>query len=92
LTAHVWDAYNQPGPFADIKNLRFGDQFEINSLGKNYIYEVRENKLIRADHVDEMMQPEKEDWVTLVTCENYDAQTQEYSSRRLVRAVLIRYK
>ena len=92
LTAHVWDAYNQPGPFAGIKNLRYGDLIQIESLRRTYTYEVRENERIHTENVEKMMQSEKEDWVTLVTCESYDSQSQKYLSRRMVRAILTQFE
>jgi hypothetical protein len=43
LTAHVWNADNTPGIFANIKTLKYGDRFSIHAFGQEYVYEVREN-------------------------------------------------
>ncbi len=89
ITGHVWDAYNQPGPFSELKSLKFGDQIMIRSWGQVYTYEIREIRLVRADSVDFVMQHEELDWVTLMTCENYSSQSDSYRYRRVVRAVLV---
>jgi LPXTG-site transpeptidase (sortase) family protein len=89
LTGHVWDAFNQPGPFADLKSLQHGDQFYIHAFGMMYVYEVRENTLLRPTRVDKALQHEEYDWVTLLTCEGFDAAGDGYGYRRIVRAVLV---
>ncbi|NPV75141.1 MAG: sortase [Anaerolineae bacterium] len=89
ITAHVWDARNNPGPFARLKELRYGDIVRIRAWGKIYTYEVRESKLILAKDLTAALKHEELDWVTLLTCEGYHAGSQNYSFRRLVRAVLV---
>ena len=44
LTGHVWDNLNHAGPFADLKNLAYGDEILITAAGGVYVYEVRESK------------------------------------------------
>ena len=89
ITGHVWDAYNQPGAFAELKNLKYGDQVQIQAWGQTYIYEVRESKLVTTKNTNTVFQSEKYDWVTLVTCEFYNPFSGEYLFRRTVRAVLV---
>lgn len=89
ITGHVWDALNQPGPFAQLKSLNYGDQFMIRAWGQVYTYEIREVRLVRESSVEYVMQHEDFDWVTLVTCENYSSQSDRYRYRRVVRAVLV---
>jgi LPXTG-site transpeptidase (sortase) family protein len=89
LTGHVWDAFNQPGPFAKVKTLRYGDQVRIHAYGMTYIYEVRDNNLITARNTQKVLQHEELDWVTLLTCEFYNPLTDGYLFRRMVRAVLV---
>ncbi len=89
VTAHVWDAYNNPGPFFGLKNLRYGDRFTITAYGKTYTYEVRESEQLLETDVDQMMVSKEGSWVTLMTCEAYDEGEQKYKYRRLVRGVLI---
>jgi len=89
ITGHVWDAFNRPGPFIDVKSLKYGDRFTITSNGSVYTYEVRSNDLIQAKDVSKMMKHEVYDWVTLVTCEDYNPKLDKYTFRRMVRAVLV---
>ena len=89
LTGHVWDALNNPGPFAEIKTLKHGDQFTIQAWGNTYVYEVRESKLLFPGSVDKAFQHEEYDWVTLMTCELYNPLNGGYFFRRIVRAVLV---
>jgi LPXTG-site transpeptidase (sortase) family protein len=89
ITAHVWTAYNTPGPFAGLKTLAYGDQVRIEAFGQTYIYEVRENRLARANRADAVLKHEELDWVTLLTCEFYNPINGKYLFRRVVRAVLV---
>ena len=90
ITAHVWDANNQPGPFANIKSLKYGDVVKINAFGSVYTYEVRESRLIWPTQSSvALAHKEDHSWITLLTCEDYSALWDTYSFRRMVRAVLV---
>ena len=89
LTGHVWDAYDQPGPFAELKSLQYSEQILIHAWDMTYVYEVREIKLVSPRNVNSVLQHEDFDWLTLLTCENFDSSTGGYYSRRMVRAVLV---
>jgi LPXTG-site transpeptidase (sortase) family protein len=89
ITGHVWDAYNQPGIFAELKTLKYGDQVQIQAWGQTYTYEVRESKLVTKKNTNVVFQSEQYDWLTLVTCEFYNPFNGEYLFRRAVRAVLV---
>ena len=92
ITGHVWDAYNHPGAFAEIKSLKYGDQVQIQAWGVTYTYEVRDSKLMTVKNVNAAFQSEQYDWVTLVTCEFYNPFSGDYLFRRAVRAVLVSVK
>jgi LPXTG-site transpeptidase (sortase) family protein len=92
ITGHVWDAWNQPGPFAQLKMLKHGDQIKIHAFGQVYTYEVRESKLVTSRNVKAVLQHEEYDWVTLLSCEYYNPFTGSYLFRRMVRAVLVSVK
>lgn len=92
ITGHVWDAWNQPGPFAQLKMLKHGDQIKIHAFGQVYTYEVRESKLVTSRNVKAVLQHEEYDWVTLLSCEYYNPFTGGYLFRRAVRAVLVSVK
>jgi LPXTG-site transpeptidase (sortase) family protein len=89
ITAHVWDANNNPGPFAGLKTLKYGDTIKINAFGQTYTYEVRENTLITSQNKKSLLKPEDYDWLTLLTCESYDPRDQAYLFHRMVRGVLV---
>jgi LPXTG-site transpeptidase (sortase) family protein len=90
LTGHVWDAYNKPGPFAQLKNLKYGDKLLVHAFGQVYTYEIQESKLVSQASVSTVFKHEKNSWITLVTCEAYQEFSQQYSYRRIVRAALVR--
>jgi len=92
ITGHVWDAYNQPGIFSELKTLKYGDQVQIRAWDMTYTYEVRESKLVTVKNVEAAFQSEAYDWLTLVTCEFYNPFTGDYLFRRSVRAVLVSVK
>jgi LPXTG-site transpeptidase (sortase) family protein len=88
LTAHVWDAWNRPGPFVNLKSLSYGDYFHIHAFGQVYTYQVQENIRIRPDDLSVLGHTE-DDQVTLLTCERWNLFIGEYSFRRAVQAILI---
>jgi len=91
ITAHVWDAQNQPGPFIDLHTLQHGDQIIIQAFGQKHVYEVREVIQVRADDLRALPHSEY-DMLTLITCQGYDEASGEYDWRLAVRAVLINIK
>jgi LPXTG-site transpeptidase (sortase) family protein len=89
LTAHVTDANNNLGPFSDIKGMQLGDRIFIHAFGEVYVYQVQENRKILPGNISAVFKHQNYDWVTLVTCEDYNAKTASYKNRRMVSAVLI---
>jgi LPXTG-site transpeptidase (sortase) family protein len=89
LTGHVWDALNRPGPFAQLKSLKYGDQIKIHAFGQVYTYEIRASQAISPTSLSTVFKHEEKSWITLVTCEDYKELSKTYSYRRMVRAVLI---
>ena len=88
ITAHVWGADNQPGPFAQLESLQHGDRFSISAWGQTYTYEVRSNDSYRPSSLSPLSHSDY-DWVTLITCQGFDEASGEYLFRRVVRAVLV---
>jgi LPXTG-site transpeptidase (sortase) family protein len=88
ITGHAYLSSGEPGPFAGLKNLKWGDRFSINAWGQRYVYEVRSVQTVSPDDTS-VMQHEELDWVTLITCQDFDEASNAYSSRLVVRAVLI---
>jgi LPXTG-site transpeptidase (sortase) family protein len=89
LTAHVVDANNNLGPFSDIKGMKSGQKIYIHAYGQVYVYQVQENMRLLPISTSTVFKHEDYDWITLVTCEDFNAKTGEYNYRRMVRAVLV---
>ena len=89
LTGHVYDADGQPGPFAYLGELRYGDRVELHAWGQTYEYEVREVTTTLPTNLRPVTQHEEYDWLTLVTCKGYDEEGARYRWRQIVRAVLV---
>ena len=89
LTAHNVTAFGNPGPFAEIDSLSYGDQIVIHAYGMTYTYEVREKLTVLQNNVNAAFEKEKYDWITLMTCSGYNAVREEFAFRELVRAVLV---
>ena len=89
LTGHVWDANNQPGLFANLKSLKYGDRIMVHAFDQVYTYEVRESERIEPGNVWTALKHEDQAWLTLLTCEDYQFLRNTYSGRRMVRAVLV---
>jgi LPXTG-site transpeptidase (sortase) family protein len=93
LTAHVTNANGLPGPFEKLKDLKYGDQVIVHLGGQSYIFEVRTSVPVRAGgSVYAFQHLEGASYLTLITCQNYDEQTNSYRFRRVVRAVLVDVK
>ncbi len=88
ITAHIWDAYDNPGPFTQLKTLQHGDKVYIHAWGQVYTYEVRSNYLTSPGS-QSSLRHEEYDWVTLLTCERFNKRNRGYTYRLVVKAVLV---
>jgi LPXTG-site transpeptidase (sortase) family protein len=86
----MWDVDNQPGLFADLKTLKYGDTVLIHAFGEIYTYEVRDTRLVSPLGLNKAIDHEYRPWMTLVTCEDFDSDSGNYIHRRLVSAVLLK--
>ncbi len=77
------------GPFAAIDQLQWGDQIIIHLDGYAYIYEVRDVFHTNPTDLTPIMKNENYDWLTLITCQGYDASTNSFNLRMVVVAVRI---
>jgi LPXTG-site transpeptidase (sortase) family protein len=90
ITAHVTNANGLPGPFASLKELKYGDQVIVHMLGEKYIFEVRTTRLVRPETTAYAFEHlEKNAYLTLITCAGFNEQSDVYRFRRIVRAVLV---
>ena len=91
LTGHVTNSNGDPGPFAELGTLKWGDRVIIHAFGQDYIYEVRSvNRWTDPKDTRMLEKHEELPWVTLITCTGYDEKTGTYRWRTVVRAVQIR--
>ncbi|HKZ44623.1 MAG TPA: ice-binding family protein [Anaerolineales bacterium] len=89
ITAHVYDAYGNPGPFVKLNGLWWGDKIIVHAWGGKYVYEVRSVMQVQPNNLAAMMKHQELSWITLVTCRGYDEASDSYSYRILIRAVLV---
>ena len=93
LTAHVTNASGLEGPFAALKQLKYGDQIIVHMGGVQYIYEVRNTKLARPYSTSFAFESKQDAaYLTLITCSGYNPLNESYLFRRVVRAVLVEVK
>lgn len=92
ITSHVYLSTGKPGPFVGITNLRWGDQIRIRNGDTIYVYEVRSVKRVKPESVQLVMKHETLSWLTLLTCQGYNAEENSYDYRVAVQAVLVSVK
>ncbi|MFN8381401.1 MAG: sortase [Anaerolineales bacterium] len=88
LTGHVTLPNGKPGPFANLGHLNWGDKIIVHAYGEAYIYEVRENRIIKP-YSTSVLKHEDDAWLTLITCKTYIESTNTYADRTAVRAILV---
>lgn len=88
LTGHVYLPDGNPGPFAALSDLEWGDKIIVHAYGSVYIYEVRQNRVVSPYSVS-VLAHEEDPWLTLITCKSYNEANNTYASRIAVRAALI---
>ena len=89
LTAHVYNAFGQPGPFVSLNKMWWNDQIIIHAWGAQYVYAVRGVTQVNPDALSSVIQHKDLPWVTLVTCRGYDPSSNSYTYRVVVMAVLV---
>jgi LPXTG-site transpeptidase (sortase) family protein len=88
ITAHVYDADGQPGPFVNLNKLYWGHKIIVHLGGQKYVYEVREVRTVWPND-KKVFQHEELAWLTMITCKDYNEKTDSYAQRVAVRAILI---
>jgi LPXTG-site transpeptidase (sortase) family protein len=89
ITGHVTLPTGLPGPFANLKQLRWGDEIVIHAWGLRYSYEVRDVKPVAPGDLS-VLDHKEYDWVTLITCSNFSDYLDEYLLRWVAQAVLMK--
>ena len=88
LTAHAALSNGLDGPFARLSELRWGDSIVIHANGQRFLYEVRTVEQVDPQDAS-VFEHEELDWLTLLTCAQYDPATDRYLTRLAVRAVRV---
>ena len=89
ISGHVTLPQGKPGPFSEIHKLREGDPIIIHNSGNAYLYEVRHVYQTSPTNLNVLKRSYDYDWLTLITCSQYDPQKEAYRSRTVVVAVRI---
>ena len=90
LTGHVYSSNGLPGPFMNIKNLKYGDTIIIHVYGEKYIFAVQSTRLSHSTATEFALRHlEDRSYLTLITCQGYNPLNDSYLFRRIVRAVLV---
>jgi LPXTG-site transpeptidase (sortase) family protein len=88
ITGHVYLADGTPGPFLHLGDLLYDNQVILHANGRRYVYEVRTKSIILSNDTS-IFKNDGYTWLTLITCKEYDAATNTYKKRMVVRAVLV---
>lgn len=88
LAAHAYLPSGEPGPFASLGKLVWGERIEIHAWGQRYVYEVRRISQVWPDDLS-VLQHEDYDWITLISCDGFDEKADQFQQRLVVRAVLV---
>ncbi len=88
LTGHVYLSNGKPGRFVNLNKLRWGNKIIVHAFGQSYIYEIRTNRILLPKDTS-VFKHEDKAWLTLITCKGYDEETDTYTYRVVVRAVLV---
>ena len=91
LTGHVYLSTGKPGPFENIKDLKYGDEIIIHAFGEKYIYQVQSIDYLRPNDVKKLLEHKETPWLTLLTCYQYNDDTNTYRLRVAVRAELVSF-
>jgi LPXTG-site transpeptidase (sortase) family protein len=89
ITGHATLSTGLPGPFANLGELKWGDEVIIHAWGLRYRYEIRVVKQVFPGGMSVLSHKEY-DWVTMITCKNYNDYLNTYESRLVAQAVLIK--
>ncbi|MBE0529165.1 MAG: sortase [Thermoleophilia bacterium] len=88
LTSHVYNANGFPGPFVNLKSLRWGDIITVQAFGEKYTYMVQINRY-QLPYQTSALAPSENPILTLITCNGYNEALDSYKYRVVVQAVLV---
>jgi LPXTG-site transpeptidase (sortase) family protein len=88
ITAHSYLPNGEPGPFVNLGSLKWGDRVIVQYGNQRYLYEVRESYYVSRDNLSPLAH-EDQDWLTLISCYQYDEAIRDYRWRVIARAKLV---
>jgi LPXTG-site transpeptidase (sortase) family protein len=88
LTGHVVNADGKPGVFSKLKALGIGEYIFVYGAGYRYTYKVVSNDVVQPTDAS-VMKHEDKSFLTLITCDTYDAKTGTYLHRVVIGAALV---
>jgi len=89
LAGHIMVRYIGDGPFRYLSRLTPGTQVIALTVNNAYTYRVRDQRLVGVEDVG-VTGPSENPQLTLLTCSNWDDQTESYLRRRVVVADLVK--
>jgi LPXTG-site transpeptidase (sortase) family protein len=90
LAGHVNRPNGQPGSFSRLTTLKWGDEIVIYANGQPHVYAVREVFQTSPYDLEVLDRSDDYDWLTLITCRQYDPEIETYQERTVVVAVRIK--
>jgi LPXTG-site transpeptidase (sortase) family protein len=88
MAGHLYLPSGVAGPFAQLRNLRWGDEIIVHAHGLRHTYMVLEREYVLPNDVS-VLEHEEYPWLTLITCHDYNEAQGTYNYRFVVRAVKI---
>ena len=89
LAGHVNLPDGSNGPFAAVDQLQWGDEIILLLDGVNYIYEIRSIYTTDPHNLDILEKNDGYDWLTLITCADFDEKSSVFRQRVVVETVLV---
>ena len=90
LAGHVNLPGGQMGPFNRLTTLKWGDEIVLKMNGESHIYAVRAVFQTSPYDLEVLDRSDNYDWLTLITCDQYDPEIEAYRHRSIVVAVRLK--
>lgn len=90
IAGHVNLPDGSQGPFADIDQLQWGDEIIVRLDGHELVYEVRQIYTTAPHNLGILEKSDGYEWLTLITCANFNEKNETYTKRIVVEAVRVK--
>ncbi len=88
LVGHITTETYARGAFADLEQIKPGDEIVYTALGIEYVYQVRRRSRVTPENVKALYVSDGQT-LLLLTCTDWDADGKRYANRLLVEAGLV---